>query len=357
MQDTFAFLIHPLTYEDIKRKLRLMGRLPKSVTYRLTRYSPPFIVSEVTGLSNERGPVKGWLIGIPYTPEQIFSYTEAYVLHKIIKAGRLAEKLGARILGLGAFTSVVGDAGITVSKHLNIAVTTGNIYTVATALQATEYASTLLGQNLAACNLAIIGATGSIGRACASYMAPRVNSLRLVGRDKHKLMHIKETLQQVNVKTFASIKVNQALADSDVVITATSAISDIINPKYFKPGALVCDVARPRDVAQIVAKRRPDVLVIEGGLVETPPGVSFNFNFGLKEGLSFACMAETMVLAASGRYEHFSLGREMDARKIALIADLAHDLGFKLAELRSFDRTVKPEHITRVRAALQRGRD
>jgi len=34
---------------------------------------------------------------------------EDYVLKKIIKTGRLAEKLGAKILGLGAFTAVVGD--------------------------------------------------------------------------------------------------------------------------------------------------------------------------------------------------------------------------------------------------------
>ena len=59
---------------------------------------------------------------------------EAYVL-KIIKAGKVAEKLGAKIVGLGAFTSIVGDAGVTVANNLNIAVTTGNSYTVATALE------------------------------------------------------------------------------------------------------------------------------------------------------------------------------------------------------------------------------
>ena len=41
-----------------------------------------------------------------------------------------AEKLGAKIVGLGAFTAVVGDAGITVARNLNIPVTTGNSYTV-----------------------------------------------------------------------------------------------------------------------------------------------------------------------------------------------------------------------------------
>ena len=47
------------------------------------------------------------------------------VYKKLIQTGRLAEKLGAQILGLGAFTSVVGDAGLTVARELEIPVTTG----------------------------------------------------------------------------------------------------------------------------------------------------------------------------------------------------------------------------------------
>ena len=38
----------------------------------------------------------------------------------------MAERMGARIMGLGAFTSVVGDAGITVAHEADIAITSGN---------------------------------------------------------------------------------------------------------------------------------------------------------------------------------------------------------------------------------------
>ena len=73
---------------------------------------------------------------------------EEYVIDKIIKTGKIAEKLGAKILGLGAFTAVVGDAGITVAKNLNIPVTTGNSYTVATAIEGTKKASEIMGKNV-----------------------------------------------------------------------------------------------------------------------------------------------------------------------------------------------------------------
>ena len=52
---------------------------------------------------------------------------EEKVLKKIIRTGKIAERLG-KIVGLGAMTAVVGDAGITTARNLNIAVTTGNSY-------------------------------------------------------------------------------------------------------------------------------------------------------------------------------------------------------------------------------------
>ena len=89
----------------------------------------------------------------------------------------------------------------------------------------------------------------------------------------------------------------QALNKADVVLTVTGSATPIIEPEDLKPGAVVCDVARPRDVSQQVAQARPDVLVIEGGVVQVPGLVNFGFDFGFPPGTSFACMAETMILA------------------------------------------------------------
>ena len=69
---------------------------------------------------------------------------EEFVMDRIIESGKVAQELGAKIVGLGAFTSIVGDAGITVAKNLDIAVTSGNSYTVATAIQGTKEAALIL---------------------------------------------------------------------------------------------------------------------------------------------------------------------------------------------------------------------
>ena len=99
-------------------------------------------------------------------------------------------------------------------------------------------------------------------------------------------------------------------------MTVTSAVDAVIEPRHLRPGAVVCDVSRPRDVSVRVAQQRDDVLVIEGGVVAVPGAVDFRFNFGFPPRTSYACMAETMILALEGRYESFSLGKELELERV-----------------------------------------
>ena len=62
----------------------------------------------------------------------------------------------------------------------------------------------------------------------------------------------------------------------------------MIEPEDLKAGAIVCDVARPRNVSREVASKRKDVLVIEGGVIKVPGNVDFHFDFGFPPQTSFA---------------------------------------------------------------------
>jgi predicted amino acid dehydrogenase len=101
-------------------------------------------------------------------------------------------------------------------------------------------------------------------------------------------------------------------------------------------------------------KERPDVLVIEGGAVEVPGEVDFHLDFGFPPRTSYACMAETMILALENRYESFSLGRELSLERVHEIAALAAKHGFRLAGFRSFERQVTEQYIEGVRKAAGR---
>jgi predicted amino acid dehydrogenase len=148
--------------------------------------------------------------------------------------------------------------------------------------------------------------------------------------------------------------VKKAVRKADVIITVTSSLDAIIEAEDLKPGAVVCDVSRPRDVSKEVAQKRSDVLIIEGGVVEVPGDVNFNFNFGFPPKTAYACMAETMMLALEGRYESFTLGRELTVEQVEEISRIAEKHGFKLAGFRSFERAVTEEQIEKIKENARR---
>src|SRR5690606_12569650 len=112
------------------------------------------------------------------------------------------------------------------------------------------------------------------------------------------------------------------LADMDVIVTATSAAGHkVLDIMDVKPGCVITDVARPLDMSAEDVAKRPDVLVIESGEVELPGDVTMG-NIGLPEGVVYACLAETIVLALEGRYENFTVGRSIEWERVKEIYQL-----------------------------------
>ncbi|MEN6345696.1 MAG: shikimate dehydrogenase [Armatimonadia bacterium] len=349
----FAFIIHPLDVRDVARKYRYAAHLPGALVEASLHVIPPKLVSHITGIRSATGAeTEGWFVACPLTSRQFRDGNAAKAINKIVEAGKIAQDLGAEIVGLGAFTSIVGDAGITVAERLDIAVTTGNSYTVATALEGSLLAARQLGQDPAQCTAAILGATGSIGRVAAKMLGPQVARLILNARSAKPLQALADELAAEDIQAEAQTDINAALVDADIVVAVTSSVEAIVLPEMLKIGAVVCDVARPRDVSVKVAQERDDVLVIEGGAVAVPGDVDFHFNFGFPPKESYACMAETMILALEGKCEDYSLGRDIKCEQVTEIAELGRKHGFKLAGFRSFEHRVSDEDIQRVRDKL-----
>jgi len=357
--ETFAFMIHPISARDVARKYPIARILPDRWIEFALRYKKPMVVSHITGIRSLTGAeAEGWFIGCPLTTRQMATLPLDEVWERIIAAGKLAQETGAKILGLGAHTSVVGDGGITVAKHLDIPVTTGNSYTVATAIEGAVAAAEKMGISVPEASAAVVGATGSIGRTCAQILAGSVRKLALVGRDEPRLARIAEALRagEPGAQICVSTDIRNSLTDADIIITVTSAVDAVIEPEYLKPGAVVCDVARPRDVSKRVVEERDDVLVIEGGVVLVPGEVDFHFDFGFPPRTAFACMSETMMLALEGRYESFTVGKEVSVEQVRTSQELAARHGCRLAGFRSFERAVTDEHIEWVRRNAERKR-
>ncbi len=353
----FGFLIHPLSLEDVHRYApKSKGKRPELVK-KVLEWMKPHKVSDVRNLISPTGAqAEGYFILNPMLPEQFIESPPASSLERVINACLVAQELGSQIVGLGGYNSVIGNAGLDIAGALDIAVTSGNSYTVATALEGALYGAELVGINPDNAHAAVLGATGSIGSVCAKILAPKVKKITLIARSKVRLQRLAEEITQMNPATEVAIEMDipQGLASAEIVITATSSGGAIVQADHLQPGAVVCDVAVPHDVCREVAELRPDVLVLEGGVVEVPSAVDFGFDFGFPSNLCLACMAETMILTLEGQFEDFSLGRRLEIEKVQEITRLAKKHGFKLGGLRSFDVPVTDDNIQRVREYRQK---
>lgn len=353
--DKFAFVIHPIYTADLARKIPLAKYLPEYAVEKVARLLPPMKVSAITGIRSSFNECSGEFIACPLTSRQLLNMPVQEALAKIVSSVRLAEQRGARIVGLGALTSVVGDAGLTVAQKVGIAVTTGNSYTVYTALEGAKEAARLMGITWATANILIVGATGSVGSVCTRMLARESRNLTVLARNQHKLESLAASiLYETGVAVRITGDIKGALQKADVIIAVTASLDTPILPEYLKSGVVVCDVARPRDVSVRVARERDDVLVIEGGVVDVPGEPDFHFNFGFPPGKAYACMAETMILALEKRYECYSLGRNITVEQVENIGKLAAKHGFKLSGFRSFEKALTHEDIKRIKANAQR---
>jgi len=358
---SFAFIIHPIDPKrDVARKYPLLGKvLPEAAIHFVCRFWPPVELSHITGARSKATgeEIEGWLIAVPYTPQRMLQLPTTEVYNKIIAAGHLAARLGAQILGLGAYTSVIGDGGATIARNLDIAVTSGDSYTAALSVQATLQAAQLMDIDIAQTKLAIVGGAGAIGAAVAQLLAPHANHMLLIGRQREALNVVAEKVRRAGCREVHISTEIMDVAKAQVVVTVTSAGGNLIQPEMLRRGAVVCDVSRPRDVSHHVIQVRDDVLVIDGGLVRVPGEVDFGFNYGLPPHLTYGCLAETMALAFEGRFEDYSIGKALSVEQVQEIDALATKHGFELAALRSYERKLEDALLEKVKANAKTGLD
>ena len=361
----FAFVIHPLSQEYFKniKPIELLSRVSPpafmDTVEKAMAYAPPFVYSKVTGIKSPTGvEAEGWLISVGGTPKEIMSRSPEFTYRRLLDAARMAKRLGAQIMGLGAFTKVVGDAGLTVARRAPLPITTGNSYSASGALWAAHDAVIRLGLvptpksgQKVQFKAMVVGATGAIGSVCARMLAMVAEEVYMVSPETAKLLSLKGSIlkETPDARLFLSSRADKDIADMDMIVTATSgAGKKVLDIMKVKPGCVITDVARPLDLPPDEVAKRPDVLVIESGEIRLPGKVSMK-NIGLPKNVAYACLAETIVLALEGRFENFTVGRTIEWEKVREIYRLGRKHGMKLAAISGVNGPFSDADIRRVR--------
>ena len=195
----FAFVLHPLTVDYLAHHPH----------YRWTRHLP------APGRGDRRahaGRVRrarrraacrrpranrstGFIYALGATPRQMLTRPPEFTYRRLDQAVRDAAGAGAQIVGLGAFTKVVGDAGITVARRAS---DTGHHRQQphdrrdARDRQAHGAADGL--DRLSHAKAMIVGATGSIGSVCSRLLAAAVHDVVLVSIEPERLVALKQQI-------------------------------------------------------------------------------------------------------------------------------------------------------------------
>lgn len=338
---SFAFLVHCTTREDIITTDPDLARLSGEEFDRYCRYLsdlPPGVVCEVPTIRSRQGTgAKGWLIGIGLLPEEMAARGRPYVAGEISRAVDLATTLGAKVVGLGAYTKIYSRHGEDVVGRGPI-ITTGNALTADMAIRAVKRVQERRGKSLVDATVGVVGAMGSVGQICAKLLArERLRSLMLIGRPGSSNRALGEFGNSLAALGRYPVRITtdlSMLSRCNVLLSATSARQPVLDDVLFERGTIICDVAQPADTGERL-KSRPDITVIKGGLVSLPDNSVYlgagNLQ-GYPPGVQLACFAETVLLTMANFAEDVCIGKDIDLGQVDRIRALADRHGFDLAE-------------------------
>lgn len=380
----FAFLAHPLAWKDFRD---LDGSLSPLSDDQLRMLSTaiadnfdPMVIGETRVVGDNGNAAYGEFILVPRRAEELMRMPHARAVEEVLDAAKLAQKRGAKIIGLGAYTSVVTQGGLSLKGHGLPALTTGNSYTAVAACQSIRLAAQERAWSLPRRTIGIVGAGGAIGQALSILLSREAGRLVLLGnparpedsrqrllqvagrivcslgelrrraplptgsvaswvaeldferpvhQDAATLARLGEELIRRSGSIEISVDRERYLPDVDIVVCCTSTTDRIVQAETLRPSAVVCDVSRPSNVAAGLATERPDVMLLDGGVVRMPAGSTLGFNASLAEGNAYACMAETMMMAMQRCEQDASLGFDLSIEHLFTMEKLAEELGFE----------------------------
>ncbi len=291
---------------------------------------------------------------------------------------------GCQIIGLGGYLSILSQ-NCKRAATTGISLTSGNAFTVAMGVEALLESARLRQIDLANSRLGCVGAAGNICSTYLQLMAEVVPELVLIGRPQTKarliqtsialydaawhrintqpvntLSGVSKTIRNTNSvrrlleKEVAPASIGEwlywslqeefgadrfvrvaddlsALRDCNLIVTASSSSQPIIFPEHLSADPVViCDISVPADVSPEVLEKRPDVLVLRGGVVRLPHNPDLELReASLPPGHAFACLAETALLGLDGYRHNFSFG-EITKSQVDEISEIGQRHGFKL---------------------------
>ncbi|MDB4303203.1 aminotransferase class III-fold pyridoxal phosphate-dependent enzyme [Desulfosarcina sp.] len=382
-----GFLVHYINPESMRDSIPSFSHLDNDTLIGLLRLLMPFAEPVLLGrnsVKNVHGDkVLISFIGLPFTSKMVKDDLSTS-RHKIFEYQKICNKAieylykeGISTIGLGQFTSIILQNGKAINNS-NITVTTGNSFTVYSALKLVN--AEITNRKFSTNKIAVIGAGGNIASVISSLLIDKCDYMLLVGSSENseqKIINHAESLlkeilldllnnnsssskltskflnsklllmaiennniwnsgslwkhYQIEFSNNPPIKITWNLNDLreyDIIVVATNQGIPFLESKHFKKDAFICDISVPSSCLDELL-RNDDIKIVRGGIVYLPnQEMLYPKGLPIEKGQAFACMCETMLLGFEQSETTYSFG-ELLKSQVQKIGEVGEKHGFK----------------------------
>lgn len=339
----FAALGHQENWQQISAiigGMRPDGSAPLTIADMRTiiPWIPPRTVSRFSVAAAADGSPRlgGVYIDTFISPDELRGRPTRRILSKVQDAITAAEREGVSVVTLGGFTSILLESDA-LGVRSGVPLTTGNALTAALITRGVERATALLGRDLVAEDVLVIGATGDVGSACARVLSGRVRTLLLSARNRERLEREGTALGGTGAVEW-STDVDAMLARAGVIIAVASTPEATFDLSCCRENAIVCDAGYPKNIGGVDREDSRRLFwggmgMIAGGLKSDDGILERFYSFPVPD-VAHGCMLEGAVLALAGKFESVSRGRgRITPAQVEAMWSLAQRQGVRLAPL------------------------
>lgn len=275
-------------------------------------FIPPRDLFKVKVRSKTGAEINGVYIETFIDPDKLDMPYLRTNIGKVMNAVSCAKRMGAKIVALGGFTSIVLEGNLDSFSKDGSKFTTGNTLTAAYIVKGVEKAAIQQGINLQEAVVLIVGATGDIGMACVNFLKKKVKKLLLNARINQRLEKLSQELAKETITVNYSVSLQDLIPEADIIICAASSSGIKLTP--CKKNVLICDAGYPKNLETKI-ENNPGIKLFHGGMGQVSNGFTFYPDYSnsiyryAAPYIIHGCILEAMVLAFENKFETYSMGK------------------------------------------------
>ena len=222
---TFAYIVTPVTIKELKNYWPELRILPDFLIKPFIKNLPTIKTSKIKKIKSSRGiEIEGYLIICHLLGQKL---PDDLVIDKIISAGEVAKRLGAKIIGLGGYAAKSADnAPLKAFKGLRLPITTGSALTAWSVIEQIYRVAKIKKVDLKKTTIAILNASNPTGTLCSKRLSDYANRIIITDNDPDKLIKLKEVVSYLNPTIEVQIEedMDRAVRKANVVVNADGPI-------------------------------------------------------------------------------------------------------------------------------------